>query len=129
MLAASITVFDPQRIWSFLAGEIPFILFMAFLVYIFWIRQKRKERREKADPNRKTEIGDELLFRDGMVGILAKYKNGVVTVESGSSHDKYQISDEFFVENLSAAERNKKHTSSSHFGKSCFQKYKTEDLI
>lgn len=108
MLAASITVFDPQRIWSFLAGEIPFILFMAFLVYIFWIRPKRKERREEADPNRKTEIGDELLFRDGMVGILAKYKNGVVTVESGSSHDKYQISDEFFVENLSAAERTKK---------------------
>lgn len=108
MLAASITAFDPQQIWSFLAGEIPFILFMAFLVYIFWIRPKRKERREEADPNRKTEIGDELLFRDGMVGILTKYKNGVVTVESGSSHDKYQISDEFFVENLSAAERTKK---------------------
>lgn len=108
MLAASITAFDPQQIWSFLAGEIPFILFMAFLVYIFWIRPKRKERREEADPNRKTEIGDELLFRDGMVGILAKYKNGVVTVESGSSHDKYQISDEFFVENLSATERAKK---------------------
>lgn len=108
MLAASITAFDPQQIWSFLAGEIPFILFMAFLVYIFWIRPKRKERREEADPNRKTEIGDELLFRDGMVGILAKYKSGVVTVESGSNHDKYQISDEFFVENLSAAERTKK---------------------
>ena len=108
MLAASITAFDPQQIWSFLAGEIPFILFMAFLVYIFWIRPKRKERREEADTNRKTEIGDELLFRDGMVGILAKYKNGVVTVESGSNHDKYQISDDFFVENLSATERTKK---------------------
>lgn len=96
---------DPQQIWSFIIGEIPFILLMALLVYFFWIRPKRKERREAADPDRKTQMGDELLFRDGMVGIITKYKDGIVTIESGSTHDKYQISDEFFVENLSAKER------------------------
>lgn len=96
---------DPQQIWSFINGEIPFVLLMALLVYFFWVRPKHKERREAADPDRKTQMGDELLFRDGMVGIITKYKDGVVTVESGSNHDKYQISDEFFVENLSAKER------------------------
>ncbi len=96
---------DPQQIWSFILGEIPFILFMALLIYVLWIRPKRKERREAANPDRKTQMGDELLFRDGMVGIITKYKDGIVTVESGSTHDKYQISDEFFVENLSAKER------------------------
>ena len=105
MLTDSLASLDPQQIWSFIIGEIPFILFMALLVYLFWIRPKRKERREAADPNRKTEMGDELLFRDGMVGIITKYKNGIVTIESGSNHDKYQISDDFFVENLSAKER------------------------
>ena len=105
MLTASLASLDPQQIWSFIIGEIPFIIFMALLIYVLWIRPKRKERREAADPDRKTEMGDELLFRDGMVGIITKYKNGIVTIESGSNHDKYQISDDFFVENLSAKER------------------------
>lgn len=105
MIFASVTSADPNQIMSFILGEIPFVLFMALLVYLFWIRPKRKERRESNDPDRKTQIGDELLFKDGMVGIITKYKDGIVTVESGSARTKYQIKDDFFLENISAKER------------------------
>ncbi len=115
MIPASLTTLDPQQIWSFVIGEIPFILFMALLIYILWLRPKRIERRESADPNRKTQMGDELLFRDGMVGIITKYKDGIVTIESGGAHDKFQISDTFFVENISAKERAQKAYSRLSF--------------
>lgn len=115
MIPASLTTLDPQQIWSFVIGEIPFILFMALLIYILWLRPKRIERRESADPNRKTQMGDELLFRDGMVGIITKYKDDIVTIESGGAHDKFQISDTFFVENISAKERAQKAYSRLYF--------------
>lgn len=115
MIPASLTTLDPQQIWNFVIGEIPFILFMALLIYILWLRPKRIERRESSDPNRKTQMGDELLFRDGTVGIITKYKDGIVTIESGGAHDKFQISDTFFVENISAKERAQKAYSRLSF--------------
>lgn len=96
---------DFQKILDFIIGEIPFLLFMAFLVYIFWIRPKRKEKRIRNDDDAKTQPGDEILFKDGLVGLITKYKNGIVTVESGSRHDKYYIKDDFFEKNLSSEER------------------------
>lgn len=106
---------DLQKILDFIIGEIPFLLFMAFLIYIFWIRPKRKANRENNDPNRKTQPGDEILFRDGLVGLITKYKDGIVTVESGSRHDKYHIKDDFFVKNLSAEERIKENFKTLSF--------------
>lgn len=118
MTFAAISLSDPGEVWSFIVGEIPFLLFMALLIYVFWIRPKRKERRENNDPDRKTQMGDELLFKDGMVGIITKYRDGIVTVESGSTHTKYQIEDDFFVENISAKERiNQKYKQLSFWQK------------
>lgn len=97
-----------EGIWKFILGEIPFLCLMVAFIYFSFIRPRRKEKRESADPNRKTQMGDEILFKDGMVGILVNYKDGIVTVESGSLRSKYQIKDDMFSKNISAEERIKK---------------------
>lgn len=96
---------DFKSAFDFIIGEIPFLCFMVFLIYVFWIRPKRKENRIRNNPDAKTQIGDEILFKDGLVGIITKYKDGIVTVEIGSQNDKYYIKDDFFLENISIKER------------------------
>ncbi len=90
---------------NFILAQIPFLIVMTLLVYFFWIRPKRKQNRLKNDPDYQTQMGDEILFVDGLVGLITKYKDGIVTVESGSNRTKYQVKDEMFLKNLSKEER------------------------
>ncbi len=96
---------DFNAILELIAREIPFLLFMVLLVYVFWIRPKRKANQLKTDPDHQTQIGDEILFADGLVGLITKYKDGIVYVESGNSHSKFQIKEDMFLKNLSKEER------------------------
>ena len=98
---------DLQAVFSFIVGEIPFFCLMAFLIYVFWIKPKREEKRFENNPEMKTQFGDEILFKDGMVGIITKNKNGFISVESGSRNDKYIIKEDYCFENISAKERSK----------------------
>ena len=94
-----------KSVINFILGEIPFLIGITLMVYFFWIRPKRKEKRLKNNTNYQTQMGDEILFADGLLGLITKYKDGIVTVESGSSRTKYQVKDDMFLKNLSKEER------------------------
>lgn len=99
---------DFESVINFILAQIPFLITMTVLIYFLWIRPKRKRQRIEKDPDYQTQMGDEILFADGLVGLITKYKDGIVTVESGSGRTKYQIKDDMFLENLSKKERIRK---------------------
>lgn len=110
---------SPDFNWGrFLLDQIPFVLFLLVLVYFFWVRPNRKYKRLTEDPDRFFRMGDEILMDDGVLGLFVKYRDGKITIESGSTHTKLVYPRENISANLDAEQR----VAESYRKKSFWQK-------
>lgn len=103
------TIFQSEdfNLTEFIISEIFFIIGLILLVYVFWIHPKRKYKRLTTDPDRFYQMGDEILMKDGTLGLFVKYneKTEKLTIESGSTRTKLVFPRENIAFNLSAEER------------------------
>ena len=85
-----------------------FILPMVVLVflYLLMIRPQQKQEKETRNMQENLQVGDEVITRGGIVGLVLRVDNNTKTVllETGSNHVKIRVVQEAIVKNNTADE-------------------------
>ncbi len=85
-----------------------FILPMVVLVflYLLMIRPQQKQEKETRNMQENLQVGDEVITRGGIVGLVLRVDNNTKTVllETGSNHVKIRVIQEAIVKNNTADE-------------------------
>lgn len=85
-----------------------FILPMVVLIflYLLMIRPQQKEEKAVREMQSSLQVGDEVITRGGIVGLVLRVDDNTKTVliETGSNHVKLRVIQEAIVKNLTAEE-------------------------
>lgn len=85
-----------------------FVLPMVVLLflYLLMIRPQQKQEKETRNMQENLQVGDEVITRGGIVGLVLRVDNNTKTVliETGSNHVKIRVVQEAIVKNNTADE-------------------------
>jgi len=83
---------------------LPLVLFV--FLYLLLIRPQQKQEKETRSMQENLQVGDEVITRGGIVGLVLRIDNNTKTVllETGSNHVKIRVVQEAIVKNNTADE-------------------------
>ena len=91
---------------AFLQLVVPMLAFLLILYFMAIRPQKKQEEQQKAMQD-SLEIGDEVVTRDGSIGLVVRIGDDNVVIETGGDRNKIRFKKWAIAENISAAERMK----------------------
>lgn len=91
---------------SFMTFVLPLLL-MFVLLYFMAIRPQKKQEQEARMMQESLQIGDEIVTRGGIVGIVVRIGDDNVVIETGGDRNKLRIKKWAINENVTANERAK----------------------
>ncbi|MBR1738932.1 MAG: preprotein translocase subunit YajC [Ruminococcus sp.] len=81
------------------------LVFMFIILYFMAIRPQKKQEQQLKDLQNSTEIGDEIVTRGGIVGIVVRKGEDNVVIETGGEKNKLRIKTWAIDDNVTARER------------------------
>lgn len=85
---------------------LPLVL-MFVLLYFMAIRPQKKRDQEAQQMQNSLQVGDEIVTRDGIVGMIFRIGDDTVVIETGGERHKLRIKKWAIAENVTAAEKAK----------------------
>ena len=85
---------------------LPLVL-MFVIIYFMIIRPQKKQDQALKDMQNSLEIGDEIVTRDGIIGMVVRINSDNLVIETGGDRNKIRIKTWAVSENVSADERAK----------------------
>lgn len=89
------------------------LVFMFAILYFMAIRPQKKQEQELKNMQNSLEIGDEVVTRDGIIGMITRIGEDNVVIETGGDRTKIRIKTWAIAENASASERAKAAAAAS----------------
>ncbi len=81
------------------------LVFMFAILYFMAIRPQKKQEQELKNMQNSLEVGDEIVTRDGIIGMIVRIGEDNVVIETGGDRTKIRIKTWAIAENTSATER------------------------
>ena len=83
---------------------LPLVIVFA-LMYFMLIRPQKKQGQELKNMQNSLEIGDEIVTRDGIIGMVVRIGKDSIVVETGGDRNKIRLKTWAVAENVTAKER------------------------
>ena len=83
---------------------LPLIIVFA-LMYFMLIRPQKKQEQELKDMQQSIEVGDEIVTRDGIIGMVVRIGKDSIVIETGGDRNKIRLKTWAVAENVTAKER------------------------
>ncbi|MBR1592661.1 MAG: preprotein translocase subunit YajC [Ruminococcus sp.] len=83
---------------------LPLVIVFA-LMYFMLIRPQKKQEQELKNMQQSIEVGDEIVTRDGIIGMVVRIGKDSIVVETGGDRNKIRLKTWAVAENVTAKER------------------------
>lgn len=87
-----------------LIGQLVFIGFLVLFMYFVMFRPQRKADKQINEMRRNIQIGDEIITRGGIIGIVVRKTEDTLVIETGGDRNKIRIQLGAVVENITVRE-------------------------
>ena len=81
------------------------LLILFAIMYFMLIRPQRKQEQELKSMQQSIEVGDEIVTRDGIIGMVVRIGKDSIVIETGGDRNKIRLKTWAVAENVTAKER------------------------